>query len=294
MALRTAVETRAAQARLTAVVLAQIRKSWQRMDYGNLDGSWPRIAANMLLVLTAAQRASAAHGADSVGRMLVEQNTRNDPDGQVNPAAFAGVASDGRPLETLLYQPVIATKTAIGAGADQGAALAAGAFTLDKIVTTQLFDAHRVASGVGVTIRHSIGYIREVGGNCCSRCAVLAGRWYRWQADFERHVGCMCTQVPAGDGANAPDPKDLFEQGRITDLSKAEQQAISDGADISRVVNAHRGMSTASIAGRKVSITSELRSARHAGIRITPGQIYRDATDRDDAVRLLRRFGYIT
>lgn len=328
MALRTAVESRAAQARLTAAVLAQMRRSWRRLDYANLDGSWSRIAADMLLVLTAGQRASAAQGASSVSRMLEEQNAADDPAGQVNPNALAGVASDGRPLETLLYQPVIATKVAIGNGANQATATASGSYVLDRIVHTQMWDAHRVATGIGITARRNVGYVRMLTPPSCSRCAILAGKWYRWRADFERHGNCDCTQIPAAEDAAGDlrtDPMEAFRSGQIGSrnsdgsfrqgLSQAERQAISDGADISQVVNAHRGMSTTTIFRRKISVTSEgttlrgvagqrlaeqgltrlpgsrYRTARTP--RITPGQIYRDAESREQAIELLERFGYI-
>lgn len=326
--LRTAAESRAAQARLTAAVVLQLRRAWRRIDFQNLDGSWPRPAADMLLALTAGQRASAARASQDLSAMLDEQNAIDDPDGQINPAAFAGTASDGRPLETLLYQPVIATKTAIGNGADQRAALASGAFTLDRIATTQIWDAYRVAAGVGITSRRDVGYVRMLTPPSCSRCAILAGRWYRWRADFERHVHCDCTQIPAREDAAGDlrtDPEAAVRAGRVGSydsngkwrpgLSKAEQQAFDEGADLNQLVNAHRGMSTTTIYGRKVSVTSEgttlrgiagsrlapgglqrLPGSRYRSARVprlTPGQIYRDAEDREQAIFLLRRFGYI-
>lgn len=68
-------------------------------------------------------------------------------------------------------------------------------------------------------------------------------------------------------------------------LSESERQALDHGSDFSRVVNARRGTYVAG--GKKY--TRELRERR----RLTPEQIFRDATSRDDAIRLLRRFGYI-
>src|SRR5690348_18342012 len=31
----------------------------------------------------------------------------------------------------------------------------------------------------------------------CQRCAILAGRWYRWSQGFLRHPRCDCVNLPA-------------------------------------------------------------------------------------------------
>jgi hypothetical protein len=55
---------------------------------------------------------------------------------------------------------------------------------------------------------------------------------------------------------------------------------------MAKVVNARRGMYTAD--GRQFTRESAGRRPR-----IMPEQIYRDARDREDAIRLLRLHGYI-
>lgn len=107
---------------------------------------------------------------------------------------------------------------------------------------------------------------------------------------------------------------DAAEQDRV--FGKAGAEAIRDGADMAKVVNARRGMTTASVYGREVLITTEGTTVRGdfgrarrdgpliqrpgqrvrstARVRLMPEQIYLEAAgDRDEAVRLLRRFGYI-
>ena len=71
-------------------------------------------------------------------------------------------------------------------------------------------------------------------------------------------------------------------------FGKAGGQVIRDGADMNRVVNARRGMQTAAD-GRLY--TAEVVGKRP---RLMPEQIYREAQgDRDEALRLLKRFSYI-
>lgn len=80
---------------------------------------------------------------------------------------------------------------------------------------------------------------------------------------------------------------DEAEQNRI--FTNAGAEAIRDGADIGRVVNARRGMTAAG----GTTTTTEL--AGRGRVRPMPERIYLEAGgNRDEAVRLLRRFGYLT
>lgn len=120
------------------------------------------------------------------------------------------------------------------------------------------------------------------------------------------------------------------EQDRL--LGKANAQAWRDGADLNQLVNALRGMRNASVFGQDIQITTEgtttrglagqrlieqgarvveeqaefvrrlsrsgevtrrVRRQRVQVPRLTPESIYGLAKDRADALRLLRRFGYI-
>ena len=98
------------------------------------------------------------------------------------------------------------------------------------------------------------------------------------------------------------------EQNRV--FTRAGAQAIRDGADIGQVVNARRGMRTTTSYGRRVRTTTvgaPRRGSRHTSftraqradggtpspVRLMPEQIYADAKDREDAIRLLGRFGYL-
>jgi hypothetical protein len=76
------------------------------------------------------------------------------------------------------------------------------------------------------------------------------------------------------------------EQERVFGMAGAE--AIRAGADISKVVNARRGIYTAD--GGLYTRESQVGSR----VRLMPEQILRDARDRDDAIRLLRLHGYLS
>lgn len=117
------------------------------------------------------------------------------------------------------------------------------------------------------------------------------------------------------------DPRELFEQMTPEQQAKGftvtGAKAIRDGADIGRVVNARRGMSTAAgPGGRKLKATTEATTVRAVGrtlgdlqkspgsryrrtrqTRLMPDQIYEEAErygwDRAEVIRQLKRFGYI-
>jgi hypothetical protein len=156
----------------------------------------------------------------------------------------------------------------------------------------------------------------------CSRCAVLAGRWYRYNAGFDRHPACNCIAIPANEDTSGDlltNPRLAIAAGKVTGLSRADTRAIlDDGADVGQVINAHRGMRTANMYGRDLKITLEgttvrglagkfliaegqrfdkLQGERYRRVqipRLRPQTIYQVAgTDRAEALRLLRRFGYL-
>lgn len=299
---------------------------WRALDPSKLRGSWSQ-AAGRVFALVAGAQALAATGADPyLAAVLAAQGLDSATEGQVNARSLAGVASDGRDLASLLDQPLITTLTAIGQGATVARAMTVGLLHMDTIVRTQIADAGRVADGVATTSRRTVhGYVRMLNPPSCSRCAILAGRWYRWSSGFDRHPRCDCVHIPSNEdhaGDLRTDPHAYFrgltksEQDRL--FTKSGAEAIRDGADMSRVVNARRGMYTAGesrtrindqgfvvnerrrtlatnrIGGRDVFATTEARRSVGLRARLMPEQIYLEAAgSRDEALRLLRLHGYI-
>lgn len=284
--------------RLSARAVVSARGAWRLLDQHALDATTPRYLARMLPVLLASQQAAATSASSYVDEALREQGLDLAPVGELLPMSLVGSASDGRPLESLLVAPVRRVKQLSAGGVPVSQAMRAGRASLEQIVATQVADAGRVATGVEIAVRPRVGYVRMLNPPSCSRCLILAGRWYRYSAGFQRHPQCDCIHVPAvEDTADdlRTDPRAYFdslseaEQNRI--FGKAGAQAIRDGADMSQVVNARRGMYSAG--GRQLTTSSTTRRGVAGPTRLMPEQIYREASSRDDAIRLLRRFGYI-
>lgn len=263
-----------------ALAVAAIRQVWAGIG-DDFDTGWPPVARRILAILIAAQIGSARDAEQAVTLALLEQGIRVAPDGALIPEGFAGVASDGRDLSSLTYGAVVRARTAEATTLSER--LSVGSRFLDLVAQTQIQDAARAASSVAVASREGIGWVRVVNPPCCKRCAVLAGRVYRYSQGFQRHQNCDCSMAPTSLGH--PQTKGtIIGPGDVSDLTAAERSAISDGADFNRVINAGRGrdgLATVELAGKGAK-------------RMTPEGIYRVASDRTQAVALLRRYGYLT
>lgn len=301
---RTRVHRQVTLARRATV---QATRMWAGIDPRRIADSWAGILPALATVVESAQLIAAAGAGVYLDDLLDAYRLDAGSDYRVRPERFAGAASDGRDLSSLLYQPAISTLTALKKGATERRALVVGRALVERIVRTQVADAGRVADSVALVARPQLtGYVRMLTTPSCARCVLLAGRVYRWNDGFARHDVCDCRHIPAREdvaGDLATDPGAYFrslsteEQDRL--FTKAGAQAIRDGADIGRVINARRGMSTASsgrlarrqVGDRKLATTTE---ATRRAVRLMPESVYEIAgDDRAEALRLLRVHGYI-
>ncbi|MGZ6825568.1 MAG: VG15 protein, partial [Mycobacteriales bacterium] len=257
----------AAQRALSVQTTGELQRLWMLLDLASLDASFQVAAGPMLQRIVAAQLVAASLATRYVSSALAEQDLSGDPAATLVPRAFAGTASDGRPLASLLYEPLITVKASIGQGLSGPDSLARGLVALLRICATQVADAGRAAESVSITSRPRVeGFVRMLNLPSCGRCAVLAGRFYRWNSGFQRHPMCDCLHIPASEDTGhdlRTSPRDAIRSGRVRGLSQADTRAIvEDGADVSQVINAHRGMSTADVYGRQLKVTNEGVTAR--------------------------------
>ena len=291
-----------------ARALAVATRHWRRLGPNWIADAWRERIPTVTAAITNAQRTAAASALTTGALALGQQDTWAQPDGLVDPDAFAGLTADGRSLDTLLRAPAITARTLIADGMEPAQALAAGGRQLSMMVLTEIADAGRGAAGVQIAARPRVGYVRMLAPPSCSRCVILAGRFYRWNQGFLRHPRCDCKHVPT----MVTDQAEAFAHGLIDDpyeafnrMSEAEQnrvftnagaRAIRDGADMYQVVNARRGMKY------RGAFTTEGTSKhgwagqilRKGQKRMTPETIYSLNTNRAQAVEALRAQGYIT
>ena len=247
VALAYQAATRTIAGRLSAV-LATL---WRQGHPWTMEPDWAQRLPEAVGAFTAAQQAAAGMADGYVTAALAAQDAEAASSATalagglaVDPAAFAGIAASGLSLENLLSIPAARAQQAATIGTSGALAMQAGEGSLKLYANTEIADAARDSAATSMATHRVGGYIRVVGALCCSRCAILSGRYYRLSSGFERHPGCHCVNVPANevDETEVPSPQELYRDGRITDLTAAEKQAIDMGADLNQVVNANRGM----------------------------------------------------
>ena len=196
--------------------------------------------------------------------MLAEQGLRERPEAALIPLAFTTGPAE---VEAMLAQ--IETD-----------------WQFDRLVASLVQDAGRAAQLADITTRPHVRHVRHLNLPSCSRCAVLAGRVYRYSTGFKRHPGCDCVMIPTTVASPdlTYDPERLARDGLVTGLSKADLEAIDRGADFNQVVN---------IRSKKAGLR-ESGEALTRGGRPTPAGILRTAGgDRDRALALFAQHGYI-
>src|SRR5690625_2990401 len=304
-----------------SAAVAALGRAWRRMDEPIDPPSHAGVRAHVAQSLITREPRAINRTRRYVPGVLAETGqTRAIPAfAETSSVPLIGVAGDGRPVGSLGYGAVTRSKQAIALGATVPQALLAGRKFLTLAGSTVLADTSRQQMSLELGTRHVGGYIRMITPPSCSRCLVLAGQWYAANTGFERHPGCLCVHVPASESMSTDlrvnphayfDSLPMSEQDRI--FTKAGAEAIRNGADISQVVNARRGM-TRSQSGRLIRDERGLytttegmtrrgwayqrqRSYRKHGpvqARLMPESILEIAKNQDDYVRLLRLYGYM-
>lgn len=283
------------------------RRAWRNIEPGRISESWSYALSSAMPVFAGAQTRAALAGSTYAAATLAEQGDYVAPTALVAVESFAGFASDGRQLASLLYRPVVAAKARIGAGMPTESAMDVGLRLLDQILRTQIADTARQAGGIDIAMRAGVGYVRMLNEPSCPDCTVQGGKWFRWNAGFLRHPNCDCVHCASTAGSLQA----ARDEGLITDpyeafsrLSRADQdrrygagnaQAIRDGADIGQVVNSRRGMTPN---GNFTTEGTSKRGNAAKGLapgqrRMTPELIYRQSKTRQEALDMLALHGFV-
>lgn len=280
-------------------------REWRQVDVHNLAADWNRRVHRVAALVSAGQLAAARQADPYLSALLEDMETL----GSLVPESLVGIASDGRDLTDLLMGPVWNALSALAKGANMVTAIASGAALLDLLSRTMVADAGRAADLVAMAARPGItSYVRVVELPACARCLILAGQEYGISEAFQRHPRCDCGMEPVTKNykPTPTSPKDVFDA--MTDAQKRKAfgekavEAIEAGSDIAQVVNARRGMTTATRYRKTVKATTEgqtkrgfsRKRRRNGAIRLMPEEIMRIAgDDREKAAYLLKRNGYL-
>lgn len=301
--------------------LRAARKAWRKVDESDIEASWTMASRDFVTLMGALQAKTAELAVDYTVTALAEQGDYVEPHGFVNTGRFGdGYAPSGIRLDDYFHAPVLDALHAIKQGASPMTALQIGMRHLGTLTVLLVDDTERSAAGVSIAQRDDVGYVRVEAADCCDRCLILAGRWYRYNEGFLRHPHCHGRHLPVKGRDKAmregwmTDPMKGFESlGREEQdrrFGKANAQAIRDGADIFQVVNSRRGIQQlGQRKGRRkgtVYMTTTEGTSRYGWSsmiaeqqgrkqkrRLTPEGIYSLARNRDETIRLLEREGYI-
>lgn len=251
---QAAADHHQAQLRLAAATVLAARRIWARMG-DDFDASWDQIRSPLVTVVTAGQLAAARLAEPYLDAVLRETGQPNAPVALPRPQGFVGTAADGRPLTGMLRGAVIDAKQARTEMSTIDS-LARGGRWLDMVTQTTIGDTARSAVITGITVRPAIdGYVRSTGAMACSRCLVLAGKFFRYNDGFARHPRCHCIHTPTTRG-RAGDFTESTPEIRTPDLSSLE-------------------LAASSTAGRRM-----------------PEQIVASTDDRNAAIAMLRTAGF--
>lgn len=301
-------------------VVEQVQALWRGMSAASVEDDLEGPAGAAIVEAVAEGQLTVADAAQAyIAAQMAAQGGSAVAEAALVAAAFAGIAPDGGPLETLLFLPAIGVRRRLAAGFTAEEAMLGGLADMAMYASTSIADAARSADQVSMAANRScVAYVRVVQLPACARCIVLSGQMYRYSEGFLRHPRCDCQTLPLREREwpGVPTPQQLFdrmpiaEQRRVFTVAGAE--AIRAGANVGQVVNARRGMSrpggpttTEGITRRSLYGARMRRAgggfARYPGQRysqsttprLTPEAIFRQAPGRDEQLDLLRRYGYI-
>ncbi len=289
---RSASQQYKKQQAIAVTTATSVSQLWGRMG-DDFDESYASIRPQLLGVVEQGRTAAVATAIGYTSAVLAETGQADAPVGELVPSRFLATTPDGRTVTGLLDQAIPQAKAAVAEGVEVRTALLRASTFLTAATLTLLADTRRDVYSADIIQRPTLtGYVRMLNPPSCSRCAILAGKWYRWNQGFQRHPRCDCQHIPASENVSGDlrtDPYEYFNsldeatQDRL--FTRSGAKAIRDGGDIYRVENVRmRGLSTS-------------RQARRYGTpsRHTVDDVYRLAgDDRRKAIELLRSEGYIT
>lgn len=280
------------QQALARQVAAALEELWRLLDTADLVASWSALADRAAQLVAVGQYAAATRAIAYVAESVTAQDGDPEPLGVVDPRALSGTAADGGPLVSLFIGGVYQARRMLGLGAPLSEALLSGQSRLIRAAVNEVVQAGISGASAAIGVTPSVnGYTRVLTPPSCSRCLILAGRHYPHSAGFLRHPRCDCTHAPyvgerPRDAVVNPEAafRSMSEVEQDATFTKAGAEAIRQGADMGRVVNARQ--STYVPKGRRTSRGTPTR-------RTVEDLLARAGGDRDKFAALLDSAGYM-
>lgn len=184
---------RAQQLLLRRATQSQIDKIWPRLQYEDLDGTYPAFALSAAQIVEANRRTSAGLAASYVRNLRRSKRVGGDfqiliPDAlvveQFNASIHGTSVAAIKTAASKATAPELAMQNALAVTRGAAARLVLNAGR-DTVTATTIADPK------------ARGWERVLGGAGCDFCRELAGRVYTTEvAGFEAHGGCGCSAEP--------------------------------------------------------------------------------------------------
>lgn len=308
-----------------------VERLWSRVG-DDFNPGFERIAPELIATLNGAQLQMAQAAQEYVPAVLEATGQANlTSTFEIEPRQWVGTSGDGRATEAVAYGAVVKAKESVRDGMSVYQALSASGRYLTLATRTMLADTMRGAEGASGYSHRVGGYVRQIQGETCGRCIILAGKWFRKNRGFQRHPKCDCIHIPtaenvAGDMTTSPVAYlDSLDDDALAKAlgSRANARAYREfGATPNQLVNAYRrggAIKTAQHYGhavkytlegttrrgvayhqmsrvRALSMQGETKGARYRRLnapRLMPESIFSIAKNQDHATRLLRDHGWL-
>ena len=222
-----ALAFQAAQARRARLTANEVQRLWRQLDRRDLSGSWSAsVGPQIVRAVTAGQLMSAGAADGYVDEVVDAEGADPLREGRVRAQSFAGLAADGRSLDSLMLLSLITTKQGIAGGLSTDDALMRGLRQALRLGSSEAMQAGRAAVGASMAGKRTIqGYVRVVQPPACARCILLAGKEYGWNKGFQRHPRCFpAGVVVAGPWSQAAARR--WFKGELVVLSTASGQNL--------------------------------------------------------------------
>lgn len=181
------------QLALRKVTIAEMERLWPALNWANLDGTYPRFAAEVAALVGKNRRNSAGVAAQYLRAFRVASGLNGD---------LRIVIPQTLPQEqftaSLRINSLVAVKNSATAGVAADVAMVNARTLAAGAMARLVLNAGRETVNESIrTDREARGWMRVLGGTGCAFCQKLAGRVYpRDNADFEAHGKCGCTSEP--------------------------------------------------------------------------------------------------
>lgn len=195
------------QREITRIATASAQSAMIAFDALGVEFSqeWESVRPEIVNAIQSGRAAAIDESDGYIAAAMADQGTpAGTPIASISRSGLLASAPDGRTIEGLIDQALIRTKTLVKGGSSPRDALASAREWVGRATIETVRETATDLRTLDM-IRHPRvrGYVRQLALPACRWCVPLAGRFYAFNAGFQRHRGCDCVHVPVGSNSAA-------------------------------------------------------------------------------------------